>query len=137
MKTAERKINFHGLKPMVFSCEVRNYLLHPRAEARGFRKLNAVNKKLLIVGVVLGVLALAQVWVSNRLVTKGVEMTEITRKFAALNQENLAMRQKLSGRTALSNISVEAEKMGFVQASQVASANSILPVAEKLTVTAD
>ncbi len=92
------------------------------------------DRRLLIAGGLLVVMALAQVWVSNRLVTRGVEMSAIMKDLAVVSKENLEMKQDLLGRTGLPAIASEVRGRGFLDlaSSRVVVGGEAGAVAERL-----
>jgi len=98
----------------------------------GVKRERLIEKKWLVVFAGLAVLAVGQLWVGNRLVTYGVEMSAKAREMETLVGENRRMRQELSSKASLSQVALAAEAAGFVRSSEVISISGFLPVAERL-----
>jgi hypothetical protein len=80
----------------------------------------------------LAVLAVGQLWVGNRLVTYGAEVSAKVEEMERLAMENRRMRGELSSKAALSQVALSAEAIGFTKSGEVISVSGFLPVAERL-----
>ncbi len=76
-------------------------------------------------------LALWQVGVANEMSTTGAELAQIQAQVDNYKRENTILQEQLLSASSLTTISLEAEKMGYVEASQPIALDAPLPLALK------
>ena len=76
-------------------------------------------------------LALWQVGIANEMSTTGAELATIQSQVDNYKRENTVLQEQLLTASSLTTISQEAEKMGYVEASQPISLEAPLPLALK------
>jgi len=74
-------------------------------------------------------LAIAKIFVANRLSTAGIRIEGIEQKTAILNDENNRLRGEITRLSSLSYISSQATKIGFKNNGSVASLTFDIPIA--------
>jgi len=66
---------------------------------------------------VLGVCTLFQLFITHRLSTAGIELTEIENQIQTLSKENEELRHTIASHSSLMTVSARAQVMGFRDAS--------------------
>ena len=71
----------------------------------------------LITLLVLGICALFQLFITHRLSTAGIELTEIENQTQTLSKENEELRHRIASHSSLMTVASRAQAMGFREAS--------------------
>lgn len=66
---------------------------------------------------ILGVCAMFQLFITHRLSTAGIELTEIENQVQSLSKENEELRHTIASHSSLMAVSARAQAMGFRDAS--------------------
>lgn len=85
----------------------------------------------LLLGSIICLLLLVQVYVSNRLANTGVEVAEIEREIEELVEENEMFRQKTASASSLLTLKERAHHLGFVKPTAPVYLSRDIPVALK------
>lgn len=93
-----------------------------------------MKKPVLTIGmliVVILVLSVVKTFVSNRILTSGTALSEAQDRINAYKLENTLLSEKLYSLSSLTNISIEADRMGFVEEKTSFVLSNPVPIALK------
>lgn len=90
-----------------------------------------INPKIILIGVIALVLALIQLFISQRLATAGEEVRQFESKAAQIGEENRILVEEIGKMGSLSMISFKAREIGLVKTTQVFHLTPQIPVALK------
>jgi len=86
---------------------------------------------LIVINVLVLILAMCQLAVSHHLATLGGRLRQLEAKALQLERENRILMEEINNSGSLSEISLKAEKLGFVRTTAVLHLTPQLPVALK------
>lgn len=90
---------------------------------------NKPKRTLLLLGVIIAVLAITQVFVANQTASSGEKVGNIDLEIEKINDENRNLEVDIAKASSLKNIQEQADKFGFTRARTFVYLTSPLPVA--------